>query len=688
MRPMLAALADTPLRDPNLVYEPKYDGIRVIATVEPDRRPPRVSLSSRLGNDKTAQFPEVTRALAAWGAARRRGAILDGEIVALDAAGRPMGFQRLQDRIHLASAQDIARLAATRPVALVLFDLLRDGERDLTALPLGERRRQLEQTVGAVAGGDGLLRLAPQVAGDGTALLAQAEAEGWEGLIAKDVRSPYRPGERSHAWRKLKLTRRQELVIGGWTEPRRTRSSFGALLLGFPAAGRGARMRLGYAGHVGSGFTEKELQRLGRLLAAREIAGCPFDPRPVTNERPHWVRPELVAEVKYTEWTDDGLLRHPIYLGLRDDIAPAQVRREEKLAAETPGAPTVSAAVTPAPATAPAPPAGAGARGRARLLAALEELERGPGGGRLALPGGGALDVGNLAKPLWPRLGITKGELLRYYVAVAPALLPVVRDRPLVMRRFPDGIERPAFYQHRAPDQVPAGVRVERVAGDDAPARIVGGELGTLLYMAQLATISQDPWFSRAQSPGEMDFAAIDLDPMPGATFARVLEVARRVRDELGALGVEGFPKTSGASGLHVYIPMRAGTSYEAGQLFCQIVATVVARRHPAVATVERMVRRRAPDAVYVDYLQNVQGKTLACAYSARASDYAGASAPVTWAEVDGALDPRAFTIRTLPARLGAEGDLWSRLRRARGVDLAAALERARTRHGRIDTQV
>ena len=270
---------------------------------------------------------------------------------------------------------------------------------------------------------------------------------------------------------------------------------------------------------------------------------------------------------------------------------------------------------------------------------------------------------------------------MRYYVSVAPFLLPVVRDRPLVMKRFPNGIESDAFYQQRAPDDVPPGVRAQRVrVDDDVPARLVGGNLTTLLHMVQLAVISQDPWFSRAQSAEQMDFAAIDLDPMPGATFARVRDVARWVRDELDALGIAGWLKTSGSRGLHVYLPLGPGTSFESGMLFCQLVASFIVKKHPEATTVERTVNRRDPNTVYIDCLQNVTGKTLACAYSARASDYAGASAPLTWDELDDRLDPRAFTIRTLPDRLQQVGDLWAGLRNAPGIDMDAALERIQSR--------
>ena len=264
------------------------------------------------------------------------------------------------------------------------------------------------------------------------------------------------------------------------------------------------------------------------------------------------------------------------------------------------------------------------------------------------LTDGTALQLGNLSKPLWPKLGLTKADLFRYYVEVSPYLLPVVRDRPLVMKRMPSGIDGPSFYQHRAVEKPPRGVRVESIPGDDVPSRFIGGSLATLLYMAQLAAISQDPWFSRVGSPLEMDFAAIDLDPMDEAPFSRVRDVARWVRDELERFGVTGHLKTSGASGLHIYLPMRPGTPFEAGMLFCRIIAELVAARHPEAATVERTVSKRDVRAVYVDYLQNVDGKTLACAYSARASDYAGASTPLAWDELDDRLDPRAFTIRTL----------------------------------------
>jgi bifunctional non-homologous end joining protein LigD len=376
------------------------------------------------------------------------------------------------------------------------------------------------------------------------------------------------------------------------------------------------------------------------------------------------VKPTLVAEVKFTEWTDDGKLRHPTYLGLRDDVDPAAVVREPDPKRGRAGAKRARRAT--------AGQADAHARQAQDLVAQIDEIESRGGNGVLALPDGDRLEITNLKKVFWPGPKLTKGDLLRYYSRVAHVLLPVVADRPLVMKRLPNGITAKAFYQQRAPSPVPAGVRVEVVEGDtEVPSRVVGGTLKTLLYMAQLASISQDPWFSRVGSPDSVDHVAIDLDPADGVPFRAVLDVARWVRDELEALGARGYPKTSGADGLHVYIPMPPGTPYEAGLLYAQIVATMVSTKHPKIATVERAVRARG-SRVYVDYLQNIRGKTLAAAYSARASEFAGASTPLAWKEIETGVDRRDFTILTMPDRLARVGDLWAGLRRDKGADLMA----------------
>jgi bifunctional non-homologous end joining protein LigD len=304
-----------------------------------------------------------------------------------------------------------------------------------------------------------------------------------------------------------------------------------------------------------------------------------------------------------------------------------------------------------------------------RVLDQLDDFEHNRRKGALMLPDGGTLDVGNLEKVFWPELKLTKGDLLRYYVRVSPYILPVVDGRPLVMKRYPNGINGQAFYQHRAPDPLAPNIPTVSWPDDDVPSRIVGGSLKTLLYLTQLAAISEDPWFSKAATPHLVEDIAFDLDPMPGTSFDTVLDVARWLRDELEHVGVTGVPKTSGADGLHVYVRMPPKTTYEAGRIWAQIVATMVATKHPKVATVERTVSRRGAK-VYVDYLQNIEGKTLACAYSARASAFAGASTPVSWDEVDEGFDRRDFTIQTLPDRLASMGDLWKPVLKGKPADL------------------
>jgi bifunctional non-homologous end joining protein LigD len=682
---MLASLEPAPLRDAHLAYEPKYDGIRALVTIEPAQPAARVRIASRLGNDKTAQFPEIVRALADFGRRLKAGVLLDGEVVALDEHGDPAGFQRLQGRIHLSREGGRPGGGQGNAVAFVAFDILFDGGDDLRDLPLTARRARLERVFTNT--GSPLLRTSEFVPADGRELYEHALERGWEGLVAKHLESRYKSGKRTPDWRKLKITLEQEFVVGGWTEPRNSRGYLGALLLGVYDAGR-----LEYVGHTGTGFSEAELQRVWRVLKDLEIPDSPFSTRPHPNERPHWAKPRIVAQVRFTEWTDEGKLRHPIYLGLRDDVDPEEVRREpvtaDRRAVRQRGRTRRSARSGRDPASPPPPASPAGRAGRrllvprassrplAKLIQELAAIEEGGGDGVVALPGGGSLKVGNLDKVFWPVQGYTKGDLMRYYAVVSPQLLPLLNDRPLVMKRLPNGVRGKAFYQQRAPEDTPPGVRVATLPDDtEVPSRLIGGSLESLLYMTQLAAVSQDPWFSRVASLHCPDHVALDLDPMPGVTFDDVLDVARWAHDELERLGIRGFPKTSGADGLHIYIPLAPDTPYDTALVFCQLIATLVAQKHPEKATVTRTVHARGRK-VYVDYLQNVRGKTLATAYSARGSDYAGVSAPLTWDEVHTGIEREAFTLETMPPRVREVGDLFAGLRKGRGTNLRAVLER------------
>jgi len=677
VRPMLATLAEPPLTGQGLVYEPKYDGIRALVHIPPADSHDGVRLWSRLGNEKTAQFPSIIRALEKLRSRLRGPLLVDSEIVALDEQKRPAGFQRLQGRIHLSGAREVERIDKAQPVAIIAFDLLRDGDDDIRGLSLTERRARLEAHLGKSL--SGTIRLSEQAINDGRALNTRALDEGWEGLIVKEVGAPYQSGRRSPAWRKKKLVHEQEFVVGGWTEPRHTRSHFGALLLGVhdPKTGE-----LTYVGHTGTGFDQAELERVSKLLESREIPRSPFAAQPKTNEPPHWARPDLVAQVRFTEWTNDGKLRHPVYLGLRDDKRASDVQREDPVR-PNPRTPAKKPSKSSGPRAASRRASTQETLSTAPVIEQLRALEDARRDGSIELPGGQRLGVTNLAKVFWPKSKLTKGDLLRYYAEVSPFMLPAVADRPLVMKRFPNGVAGMAFYQQRKRlEQPPQGVRIETIPGGIDPIlegdeqRFVGGSLITLLYMTQIAAISQDPWFSRVQSPLDADYAAIDLDPDDHTPFSQVLEVARWVHDELESLGVPGVPKTSGSSGLHIYVPLPPGTSYHSGQLFCQIVATVVASRHPKAATVERTVRARPRGTVYVDFLQNILGKTLATAYSARASDFAGVSTPLTWEEVHAGVDPRDFTMTTAPARFREVGDLWKRLRTTKPANLESVFRK------------
>ena len=627
--PMLATVGSTLPPGDGWAFEPKYDGIRIIAMVAADR----VQLLSRNGIDKAAQFPEVVDALRLF--SRRRGAaiVLDGELVGI--AGGNLGrFQSMQARVHERNAVAITARTESQPVALMAFDLLHDGARSLVNESWTVRRTALEGALRSVQGSGmtkrDALQLGEVVRADGAALLRRAAAAGWEGIMAKRASARYAPGVRSRDWLKLKLERQQEFVIGGYTEPRNTRPHLGALLLGYFDGGE-----LQYAGHVGTGFTHAELARIYRQLRALERASSPFRTTPVTNAPAHWVRPSLIAEVRFNEWTNDGHLRQPVYLGLRTDKSAGDIVREAVTVSRT--------SVRP-------------------VLAALTNIEKAGGDGTLPIDAN-ALTVSNLDKVYFAAAEKTKGDVMRYYAAVAPVLLPFIADRPLVLRRYPNGIDQPAFFQQRVAKGVPAAVRCELMEQEKGGSerRIVGGDLFTLLYSSQLGAIDVNPWHSRIGSIDNPDYSIIDLDPGSGVAFRRVIDVARWIKEVMDELGVVGALKTSGATGLHVYLPLPPDTSYESSLLLAKLIATWVAKRHAKEATVTRTVKARPRGTVYVDFLQNVQGKSVASVFSVRARPAASVSTPLQWKELMNDLDPRDFTIDNVLSGAAARGKAWGR---------------------------
>jgi bifunctional non-homologous end joining protein LigD len=648
------------------VFEPKYDGIRIVALATPAG----VALMTRNGHDKCRQFPEISSALTSLATKLDRNVVLDGEVVALNERGEPGRFQSLQGRMHLTDETIVSQLSRETPSAFVAFDILVDGPDLLLDEEWTTRRKRLERVLrGAAPAARRLLRASEITEGSPQPLLREARAQGWEGIMAKRRDGRYEPGRRVRHWQKVKIENQQEFVIGGWTEPRNTRQHFGALLLGYYDEHGG----LVYAGHSGGGFSDRLLAEIGKKLKRIERKQSPFTTTPQTNETSHWVEPKYVAEIKFNEWTAGGNLRQPVFLGLRDDKDPRSVVREPVSAAakgETPSEPRRAAASrrvrTPAKeAAARVKPAAKKSKSASSATASLiDQLRANPkaANATLQIDAQTKLAVTNLGKIFFPVPKVTKGRLLEYYAEVSPYLLPALDDRPLVLKRYPNGIAADAFYQQKAPDKVPPGIRVEEVADDgiETQNRLIGGSVATLLYIVQLGAISTDPWHSRVQSIAEPDYSIVDLDPGPKATFKRVIQVARWVKEEMDELGLHGVPKTSGASGIHVVLPLPPGATYEISRTLAELVARRVNEKHPKETTIHRWVKSRPPAAVYVDYLQNIRGKTVASVYSARAETYASVSTPLKWNEITDDLSPRDFTVDTLPRRLKRVGDLWA----------------------------
>ena len=666
LEPMYASIgSDVP--GSGWTFEPKYDGVRVLAYATPSD----VKLVTRNGKDKAKQFPEIVTALKKLSTQVKRPLVLDGEIVAL-LDGEPARFQELQSRMHVKDRHIIERHTSSTPSALILFDILMDGEEVLLHKPWSERRERLEKRVANRTTTQ--LRIAESVEGKGKKMLDQARKQGWEGVIAKRIDSRYEPGNRSRDWLKLKIEFRQEFVVGGYTEPRNSREHIGAILLGYFD-----KDRFIYAGHTGGGFTRQGLEDMYRKLKPLERKASPFEETPKTNEKAHWVEPKIVVEVKFSEWTADRRLRQPIFLGVRDDkdarevgVEKPSVQKKARGAAriakhderETVAARAASPSKTDKTrktSRTPARKRNANAEGDS-ILEQLKEIETRRGEGTLEFSDGKTLKVSNLDKVFFPKEKYTKGDVMKFYARIANFILPTMQDRPLVLKRFPNGIDSESFYQQKASETTPPEVRVEEIVTDngDKQPRYIGGDLLTLLYTIQLGAISVDPWHSHVPSLEFADYTIIDLDPGPRANFQRVVQIARWAEEVIDSFGLHAALKTSGSEGLHIYLPLPPRTPNEAATLVAQVVATKVASAHPKEATIERMVKARGAAMVYVDYLQNIQGKTVAGPYCVRAKPGATVSTPLRWDELSDDLDPRDFNVGNAAERFEKIGDIWN----------------------------
>jgi len=634
---MLATLGERPPSGEGWLFEIKFDGVRVLAA----RRGALVELYGRSGQLITGRYPDLVRALLAL---PMQHFLLDGEIVALDESGRP-SFQRLQPRMALTNPREIEGAAARIPVEGVFFDCLALGGYDLRRLPLTRRKECLRLLVPPL----GPVHFVDHVQGDGQAFLEAAAEQHLEGIVAKRAGRAY-AGGRSGDWIKIKCQRRQEFVIGGYTDPQGSRGHFGALHVGLYDDGH-----LAYVSKVGTGFDEVGLKSLWEKLQPLARATPPFDTGEIPKGRSHhWVEPKLVCEVRFSDWTQDGGIRHPIFMGLRSDKRPEECRREAPLALPQDDAQT---AVPAAP-----PPA---ARG---------DLER-------------TVKLTNLRKIFWPADGYTKGDLVAYYDRVAPLILPYLRDRPLVLTRYPDGITGKSFFQKDAPEFAPAWVRTERVYSKDAGRDIdyfVVDDAASLRYVANSGAIPLHLWASRLTSVERPDWLVLDLDPK-GAPFTDVVKVAQALHRILDDLELPSYPKTSGATGLHILIPLGARYIYDEVRTFARLLAVLGVEAEPDISTIARPLHARGGK-VYIDFGQNGHGQTIVAPFSLRPLPGAPASCPLMWSEVTARLDPARFTMTTLPKRFDKMADPLVPVLTGT-IDMAATVARIERRLGEGPTE-
>ena len=677
MKPMLARLVDEPFSNRDWLFEPKLDGHRTLAFVKRGN----VSLRSRTGIDVTGRFPGVVAEL---GSQPEDELVLDGEMVALNEAGLP-DFGLLQASAGLtrwggAVPSDIEVKTRYYP-----FDLLYLNGTSLHRVPLLERKRLLASVL--VPGES--IQPVEYVEGDGEGFFKAAVELGLEGMVAKRRSGVYDPGARSDSWLKVKATLAQEFVVGGYTTGSGARAdTFGALLLGYHDDGE-----LQYAGRVGSGFDQATLGELHEALDEKRIEDSPFAPDPELDKlEAHWTRPEMVARVKFAQWTDDARLRAPVFEGLVPDVEAKAVVRERSDSA----------------------PESERVEGDVDVEGVLDQLSDAED--KLLLDVGGyEIGLTNLGKPFWPAVDggepVTKGDMVRYYARMGPILLPHLRDRPFTLTRYPNGIDGKSFYQKHWEHDLPEFVETVRLyssSNEGDQEYLLCNNLATLLWLAQLADIELHPWMSRTvRQPDALDlttdftgskdeiegstlnypdFIVFDLDPyiysgkekagdepeLNRKAFRKTCEVALDLKDILDQLSVSSFVKTSGKTGLHIYVPVLRQYSYKVTRKTCELVGQFLMRGRPKDVTMEWTVSKRSGK-IFLDHNQNVRGKNMASIYSLRPLVGAPVSTPLRWDEL-GEVYPTDFTIDTAPERVDELGDLWAGVLEAKH-DLRRLLE-------------
>jgi bifunctional non-homologous end joining protein LigD len=608
VKPMLATLADQPFDDPDWLFEIKWDGYRAIGSWDGKT----AELYSRNGQD----FSKYKEAVAALRRLDHK-VVLDGEVVAIDEAGRS-NFGWLQNY----TSDPKGRLV------YYVFDILWCDGHDLTGLPLESRKAILEKIVPA---GSSII-YSSHVKAKGRQFFNAAANQKLEGIMAKDGRSNYKTGLRSGEWLKVKTHLRQETVIGGFTEPKGSRKYIGALILGVYEG-----EDLVYVGHAGGGIPSQQLPDLRRRLEKIERPSSPFSAKIKPNAPVHWVEPHLLAEVTFSEWTADKRMRQPIFIGLREDKPAKAVKRElPKHIKEAKAKPMMRTSKTKSKAT---------------------------------------VEFSHLDKVFFPKTGITKGDLIDYYRQMGERMLPYIKDRPHSLLRQPNGIGGQAFFQKDFSHPPPAGIKTTPIYSESNQKEInylVCDSVDSLLYMVQLGCIEINPWNSRLKHLAKPDWVVIDLDP-EDISFDEVIKVAQVARELCQELKIPAYPKTSGKTGIHIFMPLNAKYDYEQAKQFGQLLATLIQQRIPETTSLVRSPTKRQGK-IYIDFLQNREGQTLSAAYSVRPTEVASVSAPLHWDEIKKGLDPSDFTLKNIFKRLDSVGELWYPVV-GKGIDLAKILK-------------
>ena len=660
IKPMLSTLVDEPFTNENWLFEIKWDGYRAVAYIDNHY----FELLSRNNLSFLKKYSPVADALKALGIH----AVLDGEIVAVNESG--LGdFQLLQN-------WQTTRIGNLH---YYVFDIIWLEGYDLTSLPLIERKRILQEIIPS---DDPVIKYSDHILKEGENFFKAALKGGLEGIMAKKAAGKYEPGSRADTWLKIKVSKRQEVIIVGYTEPRRTRKFFGSLLLGVYK-----KDELIYVGHTGSGFNAKSLQQIYKKLQPLITEKSAFINPPKTNMPATWVKPKLVCEIKFTEWTKDLQARHPIFMGLREDKDPKNISIEKskhmasivknKKAATT----KQMAAQTTAPVNKKKEQLVKTKAGIKKAIKPVAVFNADNGIEQEMVIGKQKLKFTNLKKIYWKKEGITKGDMLNYYAQIAPYILPYMKDRPQSLHRHPEGINGLHFFQKdmrgKIPDWIPRHKSFSE-SNNETIEYMVCNDEATLLYMANLGCIEMHPWHSRVQKPDNPDYCLIDLDPDKNNTYEQVMEVAHLVKQLLDDVGAECYPKTSGSTGLHIYIPLGAKYSYEQSKQLAELIVNLINQELPGFTSVLRNPAKRRGK-IYLDFLQNRESQTVAAPYSLRPKPGAPVSTPLDWSEVKKGLTSFTYTIHNIFDRLKRVGDIFQPVL-GKGINLQSVLKKTEAR--------